>query len=202
MAKWTDAEKAQLRELYKTLEVPEIAKILNRSSSSIRNQVFVMCLYRTDEYIAKFKEERNKRFLANSGCFKKGSIPHNKGKRLTKEWKAKILKTTFKKGHQPHNTKPNGSEATEKGYHLIKLNDEWILKHHLIYEQRHLLIPDNAIIIFKDKNNENFDIDNLEAITREEQVIRNSIYNYPKELISTIRLLSKLNKKINEKQNN
>lgn len=57
------------------------------------------------------------------------------------------------------------------------------------------------IVTFRDRNPQNVVIENLELISRQEGMKRNSIQNYPKEVKSTIRLLSKLKKIINEKQN-
>jgi hypothetical protein len=48
------------------------------------------------------------------------------------------------------------------------------------------------IVTFKDKNISNFDIENLEAITKVENMQRNTITKYPIELRETIKALNKL----------
>ena len=57
------------------------------------------------------------------------------------------------------------------------------------------------IISFKDKNPMNCVIENLEIITRKENMNRNTIHNYPTEVKQLIKLNSKLKKAICQKTN-
>ena len=102
--------------------------------------------------------------------FKKGSIPHNKGKKFCYG-----EKTRFKKGNLPANTKPVGSESLIGGYTKIKIADpnNWVFKHRFLYEQKHGPIPANCTIVFADGNRNNFDIDNLVCVTRAELAVLN-----------------------------
>lgn len=107
-----------------------------------------------------------------TGQFKKGHIPHNKGKKGG-GWKP----TQFKKGHVPHNYKPVGSErVNSEGYIDVKIADpnRWKAKHVLIWEKHHgRKKPDGHAIIFADGNNRNFDINNLILVTRRELLLLN-----------------------------
>lgn len=81
---------------------------------------------------------------------------------------------------------------TEEGYESLN-RYTWKLHHGKIPENMNVV----RINPFRSYN----DIDNLELLTNEQLGARNSINRYPKELIQTIFLLSKLNKTLNEKQN-
>ena len=108
--------------------------------------------------------------------FKKGCTPWNKG---LKGWQKNKPKNLFKPGHLPWNTKPIGSERIDKdGYVRVKVSNNknkhkaWKLKHHVIYKKYHPDIEKSRTerIIFLDGNKRNFDINNLELVTRREQV--------------------------------
>lgn len=111
--------------------------------------------------------------------FKKGHTPWNKG---LKGWQKTTPKSLFKKGHLPQTTLPLGTERTGKdGFVRIKVNNErgaknrsnrWELKHHVIYKKYHPDIEKSRTdqIIFLDGNKRNFDINNLELVTRREQI--------------------------------
>ena len=62
-------------------------------------------------------------------------------------------------------------------------------------------IPDNLILVFKDKNTDNVVIENLELITRTESMLRNSRHNYPHEIIPSMILIKKLENKLNDLKN-
>lgn len=92
--------------------------------------------------------------------FKPGQVSWNKGtKGLTGR-----NKTTFKKGHRPHNHKPVGHEYTTKdGYIMIKVSEAagFKLKHRHIWEQAHGSIPERHVIRFLDGDRSNCELDNL-----------------------------------------
>lgn len=113
---------------------------------------------------------------------KKGKPTHNKGKKwddyMSKESQEKSRQTTFKKGNIPHNTLPVGTEMIDsRGYTWVKCSTRtksgshkyMRYKHHVIYEQHHGEIPNNACIIFLDGDKQNFDVNNLALVTRYEQ---------------------------------
>jgi len=52
--------------------------------------------------------------------------------------------------------------------------------------------------VFRDRNPQHIELDNLELVTRAENMRRNTIHRYPPELKSTIRQLSKLKRAISE----
>ena len=173
---WTPAEDAQLAELYAQYKLADIAKIMGRPVSSIANRRQKLGLTRTPEQQARI----------GNGQFKKGHSTWNKGK-PHKPPGSRV--TQFKKGHKPSNTwRPVGAERYSKDGILYRKvsdtgvkKDDWKAVHVLVWEERHGPLPDGYIVIFRDRNRENLSPDNLEAITRADNMRRNSIDRYPPE---------------------
>ena len=108
--------------------------------------------------------------ITNAGCFKKGLIPHNKGKKMSAETYQKVKGTMFKKSNIPKNHREVGSERiTVDGYVEIKVAEpnKWKVKSRVLYEQYHdVKLTRNDVIIFLDGNKLNLDVDNLFLISR------------------------------------
>ena len=110
--------------------------------------------------------------------FKKGTVPPNKGKKMSAEQYAKSSSTMFKKGGIPQNYRPVGSERVNvDGYIEIKIADpsKWELKHRFIWEESNGKIPAGMNLIFKDNNPLNVKLDNLMLVTRAENMEMNNI---------------------------
>ncbi len=109
-----------------------------------------------------------------TGRFQKGQEPPNKGKKGV--CAAGCEKTWFKKGHIPANYRPVGSERVNAdGYIEVKVADpnKWKLKHRVVWESVNGKIPKGYIIIFRDNDKTNTDIDNLLLIKRETHAVLN-----------------------------
>ncbi|MGJ0302496.1 HNH endonuclease [Aliarcobacter cryaerophilus] len=145
----------------------------------------------------------------NNGCFKKGSIPANKGtKGLTK---ANI--TSFAKGNVPPNTRKAGSISIRKdkngnSYMHIKVAElnRWQMLHVYIWENKHGKIPKGYCVIFKDKNTLNLSLSNLMLISRAELVRLNQKYAYIDErlketALQVIKLNEATRKQLKQKEN-
>lgn len=151
---------------------------------------------KTPERFAAMLKETNKN-LTESGKahrYKKGDPAWNKGKYMRVS-----QATEFKKGQMPHNYKPVGSERiTPDGYLERKVAEpkKWKAVHHILWEEVNGPIPPRHKVIFKDNNKKNICIDNLFLVTFEEAMRRNSIHRYPKEIVQTIKTISKLKKTI------
>ena len=186
--KWSEEEKEYLASIVKGKSYKEIAALMKDKF----NYDF------TDQQIKGAMNRYNLR-TETTGCFRKGSIPWNKG------LKGYIgaNKTSFKKGTIPPQYRPVGSERTNKdGYIEIKVAGPrtWKLKQRYIYEQHYGEVPKDHNVIFADGNRQNFDIDNLIAVSRSEMLILNNhklIYK-DKELTKTgvniAKILSKASK--------
>ncbi|MCM1179977.1 MAG: HNH endonuclease [Clostridium sp.] len=102
-----------------------------------------------------------------TGRFQKGQSPPNKGKKGV--CAAGCEKTWFPKGHVPENHRSIGSERVNKdGYVEVKVAEpnKWRLKHRIVWEKANGPVPKGYIIIFRDNDKTNIDIDNLLMIKR------------------------------------
>lgn len=162
----------------------------------------------------KFDDRRTmqqvKTFLKNRGItsgrtgrYEPGHRPHNKG---AKGWLAggDSTKTQFKPGSRGSKWVPIGSErVTRDGTRQRKIADtnyaprNWRSVHELAWEAHHGPIPRGHIVVCGAGDPE--DVDNLECITRAENMRRNSIHNLPDELADVIRIRGVLNRRINER---
>ncbi|MDR1839275.1 MAG: HNH endonuclease [Treponema sp.] len=96
-----------------------------------------------------------------------GHIPANKGK-TPPGWRG--------------NWKPVGSERLSQGYVWVKVTDikhrgskNWKAKHAAIWEKENGRVPKGHVVIFADRNNRNFELDNLMLISRAELSVMNNL---------------------------
>lgn len=195
-----------ISENYLTVPVKRMAKIINRSSCYVSGRLKKLGLVVPVEIIEQRK---------NDTRIKPGNIPKNKGKKQTEFMSAEQIlnssNTRFKKGNIPHNAVnvKDGDvvvRVSRKGNHYkwIRVSlGSWKMYHVHLWEQTYGPIPEGKIVVFKDKNTMNTIIENLECITREELMLRNSIHKFPEEIKKTIKVVSLITRQINkyEKQN-
>lgn len=151
----------------------------------------------------KRKEAKRLSLAGQTFRFKKGQIPPNKGKPMSKEVYEKVKPTMFKKGNMPQNTKYDGhlSIRTDKragrSYIYVRVSlGKYRELHRVMWEQANGKIPKGFNVVFKDNNTSNVRLENLELVSNAELMARNTIQRYPNELKSLIKLLSKLRKEI------
>lgn len=197
--RWKPHEIELLKQHYADSNIHELIQMLNKSDRKIYNQARNLGLKKSAEYeekrrlfdIENLRKNTTKRFQKGQTAWNKGikgSIPNNV--------------TSFKKGNLPHNTRNEGETRLNKeGYLLVKIaHKKWVRKHYLIWEEVNGKVPKGYILRLKDNNRDNYDISNIELISRAENMRLNTMHRFPEELKQTIRLLKKLKKKINEKQ--
>ena len=130
-----------------------------------------------------------------NGQWAKGSVPWNKG--LEGYCPTGTSDFRFKKGHIPWHTREIYSERLDKdGYVLIKLDDrkKWKRKHIWIWEKEYGEVPKDHVIIFRDNDKYNFDINNLKCISRSVNCVLcfNGWYKYKNEAKDTMITLAEL----------
>jgi len=205
---WSLEEDRYMRDHYPHDDTNEICRVLKRSKLSVYMRAKGLGLKKTEEAKRKY------------GCyltgkegvgyqFQKGNIPYNKGKKMPDHVYEKAKATMFKKGQIPFNHKPVGT-ITERASHSNRWNflyikigepNKWKELHRYLWEKKKGPIPEDKILVFKDGDNHNCSLENLELITREENMRRNSIHNrYPEDLKRAILLLGALKRKINENE--
>ncbi|MBS4059686.1 MAG: HNH endonuclease [Bacteroidetes bacterium] len=204
--KWTGSELRYLESRYPHVSAAVIAMFLDVSVNAVYNQAFILGLKKSAEFHQSEASTRFKKNLANLGKpyrFKKGNVPANKGKKMSPEVKQKCSKTFFKPGQVPPNTKYDGYISVRKDsggryYAHIRVNGKFELLHRQLWMQHNGPIPEGLIVAFKNGDQSDIRIDNLELITRQENVLRNNIHNYPKDLKEAIIALNKLKKTIKD----
>lgn len=160
----------------------------------------------TAKEIAYFRKN-NKLNSGLTGQFKKGNVPHNKGKKqieyMSQESIERTKETRFKKGNKPKNYRPVGSERiTKDGYIEVKVADpnKWETKNKIIYKQYFGDIPEGHKVIYADGNKLNNDINNLILVSDNEELIMNKykLRTENIELTKTGYLIAKVIDKTNE----
>jgi len=202
---WSPIEIDKLVKLYPNSDTKELAKLFNTPVHIVYGKANKLGLKKTAEHLKESQARTNKNLIIHGQKhrFVKGQKPMNFGQKMSKEVYERVKIGMFKKGGLPHNVKFDGYTRVDvDGYTHIRIaQGKFIPLHRKIWMDHNGELPPNHIIIFKDGNKQNFDINNLVCISRQEHAIRNAPHKYPEELKKLIKLNNKLKKQINEKQN-
>jgi len=178
--KWTKEKDKYLKENLNEMTSREMAEQLGTTKHAVSGRLHTMGLHRT----AAAREKMKKRTR-----FKKGHKSWNKDKRGMHFSPA----TEFKKGHIPVNVKYDGCIRTRYNYKRgtfakwIRISqNKWVAYNRYVWEKHHGEIPTGLLVVHKDGNPLNCDIDNLYLITRAENAIRNQDYESDNYIASTI----------------
>lgn len=188
---WTADEDKRLAELYGNTTARQIGEQLNRSRSAIKNRVNILGLTKS----------------SNTGGFKKGNSPWNKGTSYVAGGRS--AETRFKPGTRQGKAadlyRPIGTERISKdGYLERKINDDmpfqkrWRAVHILNWEAANGPLPKGYALRFKDGDKTNVGIDNLELISRADLMRKNTIHQYPKEIAQLVQLRGAITRQINK----
>lgn len=144
----------------------------------------------------------------NSGCFKKGDVPWNKGKPMDSNTYKKVKNTMFKKGHMPATTKHFG-----KPYLYTRIrNNGYVEKRWMIHYNKKRR---SYLKYLCDKNNIDMTgrkprlkpdynieieptINDILLVSNEENMRLNSVHRYPEELRRLIQVYGALNRQLNK----
>lgn len=193
-----------LRAHYPHEPTAQIAKALGRSPRSVYRLAYRLGLWKTEAYLATAASGRTMKGeqRGQHTQFKKGCASHNKGKKMPAHIYDKVKRTMFQKGHLPHNTKYDGHIMVRRDksgvqYLYIRVAlGKYVPLHRHLWVQAHGPVPPGHVIAFKDGNQANCTLANLEMITTAERMRRNGIYRYPAEIRNVMRLLGRLNKEL------
>lgn len=194
----TAKEISYLKKHLPTKSIKQIATALGRGITKIGKEAHHLGL---TEIINQKKQD---------SYFKKGNISYTTGKKQTDYMSAEAIERCkvgrFKKGNLPHNTLPDYSEVQRadksgKIYTLIKVpgNRRQVLKQRYLYEKHIQKIPPRHNVTFIDGNTQNFELNNLQLISNQDLMSKNSLHNYPKELKEIMYLKTSLKRQINKK---
>jgi hypothetical protein len=200
---------------YADEDTKQLAKELGISINRVYQKANKLKLKKSKEYLDNWKLSGRGRMIENGKPhqYKVGHKTWNVGKNpkdyISPENYQKMAACHFKKGGLPPNTKHDGAitlrnDKTGAKYYFIRISKaNWIPYHVKIYQDAYGPIPKNHIIVFRDRNTLNVSLDNLECISRIENMQRNSLHRLSPEIKQTIRILTKLKKTIRngKKQN-
>lgn len=188
--RWTPEADAMLADLYQSLSAGEIGKRMGRTRAGIKGRVHVLGLKKPEG-------------VTNAGRFLPGQVSWNKGKPFDSGGRSH--ETRFKPGQKPHTWNPVGHERINgDGYRERKMTDTGVTRHDyvplhiLLWREHHGEIPAGHAVVFRNKDKTDIRIDNLECITRRELMLRNTVHNYPPELVQVMRLKGVVTRKIND----
>lgn len=173
---YTDGERQFLKEYSPELTRQELTDRFNERFGTEQSVQAIISICSTLKYKC-----------SNDGRFKKGQIPWSKGRdkeeflsHLSKESLANMKRGQFGYGRKRDEGYPVGHELWRNGYLMVKVTDDanisfnkrWQFKHILLWEKHHKKkVPDGCIVIFKDGDNTNFNIDNLLMISRKQSAV-------------------------------
>jgi hypothetical protein len=210
---WTAEEDARLRQAFPETPTRDIAQAMGMTTGQVNARAHKLGLTKSSAYYKRMAREqgaamRDLNHPARKTQFRKGHAPANKGK---KGWQAggRSTETQFKPGHRGGRAldtyKPIGTERLSKeGYLERKINDDlplqkrWRAVHLIEWEAVNGPIPAGHCLIFINGNKQDIRLENLQLITRAENMRRNSIHRYPEEIKDTMRLVGRVKRKANK----
>ena len=204
---WSVPDIATLRRLYAGVATTEIARLLNRSLSSLYGQANLLGLCKSEAYRRTYCQIQLGQVIGRNFQFQKGHVPANKGLRRPGWHAGNMRKTQFKKGQRPHTWKPLGSERLCDGYRQRKVTDtgypprDWQPVHVLLWVERYGPIPPGYAVAFINGDKRDIRLDNLVLLSRRDLLNRNSYHNnYPKEIGLLIQLRGQVVRQINRRK--
>lgn len=200
--RWTEAELVVLREAYPDQRAEAVAALLwpGCKVHNVYSMAKRLGLKKSAAFLASANSGRLDGLRGSETRFKPGNVSNTNTAPMIEAGVA----TRFKKGQQPYNHVPVGTELVKHdGYLWVKVAEpnKWRQKHLLMWEEMTGAPPGPGMkVCFRDGNRKNVTPENLECITQTELTARNSIHRYPPELKEVIRLAAKVRRKINERE--
>ena len=205
---WTPQEIALLRAQYPHRPSREIAERLGLTLRKVYWKTFKLGLKKSEEFMASPVSGHLMpgSVVGASNRFLPGHTPWNKGmKGLDFGGKETRFKPGCRVGRAAENYKPIGYERTSRdGYLERKIHDglplqsRWRYVHLLVWEAARGPAPAGHVIVFKDGDKRHIALDNLECVSRQELLRRNS--DYGPEIGHLIRLRGAITRQINQRK--
>jgi hypothetical protein len=203
--KWTAQMLDYLKRHFPRQPTAFVAAELGRSTYAVSNKAHEMGLKKNPEVLLLMSKK-----LFDSGKshrFKKGHEPHNKGRSMPT--RGRQAESQFRKECVPHNQAKIGAIVkTPSGYLKQKIaytkppRFGWVFMHVALWEQHNGPVPSGHIIVFKNGKKDDLRIENLECISRKENMRRNTFHNLPPEYAHVVQLRGALNRQINKREKN
>jgi hypothetical protein len=209
--KWSDADEALLIERFPHVKTATLCEPLRRPYSAIAGKANKLGLSKTAEFFASEASGHGNVECGASFRFTPGFEPWNKGKAHPSTGRSPQhhFKAGQLNGRAAQLVMPVGSyRINGDGYLDRKFSEQpgagnkrWRAAHLLIWEAANGPLPKGSIVVFKPgkqtTNPDDLLLDNVELITRQELMRRNTIYRFTPEIVSLCKLRGVLNRKIN-----
>lgn len=209
--RWTGDEVATLRAMYPTREARDIAAAIGRPMDAVYRMAVKLGIRKDPTALAAAQAANGERLKVQGAAhrFPKGHAPMNKGKRQPGYARGRMRETQFKKGEFPSNWDRDfyvlgALRVNADGYIDMRVSFDagargWRGLHLILWEDAHGPIPPGHCVVFKNGDTLDVELDNLECITRAENMRRNTIHNMPESLRSAVMQLGQLRRRINER---
>lgn len=196
---WSKEEMKLLSDRYAESVTSELARALGRTSAQVFKKASYMGLRKSAAFKTRMAETlRGKR---RPGQFAPGNRPWNKG--IPYRSGGRSVEHQFQPGKRPQNWRPIGYERVVQGYLERKVTDTGVtgadfrLVHHLVWEASGRgPVPAGYALVFRDGDARNFALENLELVSREDLMRRNSIHSHGPELARLYQLIGAVNRRI------
>jgi hypothetical protein len=189
---WTLEENTILIDKYADSGIADLLKLLpGRTSVGIIGHANILGLHKSELFYASAVSGRisSTNDIGLETRFTKQMPGWNKGKKqsdyMSPEKIERTKATRFKKGQDPHNTVPIGTERFSKdGYIEVKVrhlkdgdanNKNFEFKNRIIYEKHFGPIPEGMIVEFVDRDKLNFEPSNFVLKSRKENLLQNTM---------------------------
>lgn len=167
---WTKEKDAELARIYPFKSNKEVADLLNLTVRAIQSRAKHLCLYKDPSFV-------------KNGLYKKGNLPHS--------------------------TRPIGYVRHTLDGPMIKIANsrtkaDWITYQLYVWLSAGNKMPQDGYFVrlkpeYKNLPYEQWESRHMALVNRRQNLEKNTIHRYPKEVVSAIQLLSSLRKQINEK---
>lgn len=204
---WTAAEVALLAARYADEPTAAIAADLGWDRDRVYRKASVLGLKKSAAYLARVYAEAAARAVEAGKMYRftQGLTPWNKGTHFVAGGRSE--ETRFKKGQMPQTWRPIGSERVSKeGYLQRKMTDtgvtrrDYVSVHRLVWLAAGRDIPPGHALLFRDGDKRNFALDNLELVSRQELMSRNTVHNRGPEVAQLIQLRGAITRQINRRE--
>lgn len=210
---WTEVEIAIVCERYATSINRDLAAELKRPIKSLEVKAWSLGLHKDIEHIRAVSRANTLRpwHASKLHRFKKGEAPWNKGKPGSTGLHPNSRVNQFKPGHPGTATKPIGSLRINRDGVLERKigntpgpsNRRWKPVHRLVWQAAHGPVPKGHIVVFKPGRASTdagaITLDAVELISRAENMRRNSVQRYGKDISGLIQLRGVLMRQINKR---
>ena len=209
---WTPDQDAIIREKYPTNSAEEVGAMIGRSAKAIWQRAHTLGVNKSREWIAERARLAMQRedHPGRATQFGNGRPSWNKGRHYHAGGRS--IDTQFKPGTRQGKAlslyQPVGSLRIDAdGYLQRKINDDkpfhkrWRAEHLVIWEAAHGPLPPGHAVVFKDGDKTHIALDNLELVSRNQLMQRNTVHRHGPEIAQLSQLRGALKRQINRHAN-